>query len=181
MDMSPTSLFRFFRYIDVRGPNSCWNWTGARHRHGYGFVGGGGPNTRLLSHRASWMVANGPIPDGMSVCHKCDNRACVNPSHLFLGTHAENMADMYRKGRGAKGDSSGLSKLTSRDVLGLLSLKGSATQTEVADMYGVSQTAVWLVWSGRRWNHLTKLEWSRSVPNPRQPNQYSARRWERVR
>jgi hypothetical protein len=80
-----------------KGP-VCWLWTGTRSVHGYGWSlrhwpGGG------KAHRCSWILRNGPIPDGLWVLHKCDVRLCVNPDHLYLGTHADNQADKNRKGR----------------------------------------------------------------------------------
>lgn len=81
-------------YVITQG--GCWEWTGARNRDGYGATGILGATS---AHRASWILHFGPIPAGMNVLHKCDNPPCVNPDHLFLGTHSDNMKDCWQKGR----------------------------------------------------------------------------------
>jgi hypothetical protein len=95
MALSSVDLF----WAKVRRTDGCWEWTGARLHSGYGKLGRKGRT--YVAHRFAWELVNGAIPDGLFACHRCDNRLCVRPDHLFLGTQKDNIADMLSKGRGS--------------------------------------------------------------------------------
>lgn len=119
-------------------------------------------------HRTAWELTNGPIPDGLLVCHRCDVRLCCEPAHLFLGTYAENSRDMVEKARSARGEKHGRrtkpertargarnggARLTEEQARAVLAAKGSGeSQESVGARFGVSQTAVSRIWNGRTWS-----------------------------
>lgn len=126
---------RFWRNVTTSDDGSCWEWRGAKHR-GYGVIG---VNKRQVrAHRFSYELHNGPIPDGLYVCHSCDNPGCVNPSHLWLGTNEENTADKTIKGRQARvaGLANPNAKLTAEQVR---AIRNDSTHTyrELAELYGL--------------------------------------------
>jgi predicted XRE-type DNA-binding protein len=134
--------------------NGCWKWPKSLHKDGYGHLTYHGKY--WLASRLAWHLSNGDIPDGMCVCHKCDNPACCNPDHLFLGTHAENMNDMKHKGRRKKinaHEKNGRAKLTKQDVMQIRHLYHAkkATQTQLAKLFGITQTSISLIVRNKSW------------------------------
>ena len=130
----------------VEKTDSCWNWQGMRmkHKNGTMWYGQIGFNKQqYLTHRFSWIIHNGPIPNGLFVCHKCDNPVCVNPDHLFLGTPQDNNADRVAKGR--QGDQKGIKqscvKLTEAQVLWIRA-NSHISSKSLADQFGVHPTTV---------------------------------------
>lgn len=144
---------RFFAQIAF-GMSECWYWTGCLSSIGYGLCLALGEN---VAHRVSWVLHHGRIPDGLNVLHKCDVRNCVNPGHLFLGTHQENMRDMMAKGRWRgnprKGEESAVAKLTADDVRKIrrLRLEHGISLQRIADEFGVSRSSVTNIISGYTW------------------------------
>lgn len=136
----------------VQQGDGCWEWKAAR-AYGYGRIGAGGTyGPALMAHRVSWEIHYGAIPEGMNVLHHCDNPACVNPEHLFLGTHADNVADKVRKGRGADRERHGMARLTEAHVLEIRAAVSDGQLLRiVAKRYGISESQVSMIARGLRW------------------------------
>lgn len=144
---------RLWRRTDKSG--DCWVWTGSIRDDGYGQIGrGGGAGGVVLTHRAAWEVTNGPIPAGLYVCHSCDNRSCIHPEHLFLGTHKDNMRDMFDKGRNRSGVHPGVI-LTEEDVLLIRHLEArGVSRPALAVAFGVTVWGIHSAVQGRSWKHV---------------------------
>ncbi len=136
--------FNFISKIDMRSDEECWNWIGGFNGKikKYGRIRIKGK--RYLTHRLSWAIMKGDVPEGLFVCHKCDNHKCVNPKHLWLGTIKENNNDRDKKGRfnALQGEDNGLSKFTNEQALEIRSLSGIISQRKLAAKFSVSRTTI---------------------------------------
>lgn len=183
-DFTPKDTARFFSKIDKTShPDGCWTWTGCKNRKGYGPFSYGGRvangGKKVLAHRLSYELHVGPIPENQFVCHHCDNPACVNPEHLFLGNNADNMRDMKEKGRHwmlhkpelilrgddhpsrlhpermARGEAHGVAKLTEPQVLEIRALFESGhSKNGLAKRFGMSRYAIRCVVDRVSWKHI---------------------------
>lgn len=150
-----------FLYLSqrIKENNGCWEFTSFICVNGYGICG----SQRIFdligerrAHRIAYKLTRGSIPKGLHICHKCDNRKCIHPDHLFAGTQLDNMLDCKRKGRKArlKGEENPFSRLTNKDVLEIKQLKGFLPGTEVAKMYGMGKSMIYYIWQGKWWSHI---------------------------
>ena len=147
-DIVPVAI-RFWKYVQPTSCDACWVWKGAKQPSGYGQVNSGPPLSQpLFAHRVSYEIHHGPIPDGLLVLHRCDNRPCVNPAHLFVGTNADNQADKVAKRRQ-------ISILTVDDVVRIRDLRRSGHKLQVlAERFGVKKAAISHVVTRRNWGHV---------------------------
>ena len=147
------SLVRFWSFVNKQRDDECWTWKGAKLTNGYGAFSVG--VKRISAHRFSWTVHFGEIPKNMVICHKCDNPPCVNPLHLFLGTHAENQNDKRMKGRAARGASNNKSKLSEDNVREIRKfIEQGLSSRKIAEKYGVLHSAILDIKNGKNWSWL---------------------------
>lgn len=137
---------RFWSKVEILGPDKCWNWTAKKFYDGYGRFWYKGS---IQAHRIAWLLTYGPIPKGLCTLHHCDNGACCNSSHLFLGTKADNAIDMVQKGRQHS------QKLTAEQIKAIkIELVKGITQRILAKKYGVTIGTICHIKTGRTWSHI---------------------------
>lgn len=148
---------RFWKKVDKKSDNECWNWTGSCFKFGYGQIRI--KNKMIKAHRFSWEIHFGKIPDDKPcVLHHCDNPKCVNPSHLWSGTYKDNTKDMINKDRAnkAKGENIGTSKLTENQVkqIKLLYSQKKLTQVQISKIFNVSRETISHIYTNKIWRHI---------------------------
>lgn len=150
---------RFWSRVSKGNPGDCWDWTGTKTPPGYGRFNV--PKGAVYAHRLSYILNSGTIPDGMCVCHTCDNPGCCNPAHLFAGTMADNMHDRDRKGRskiGGAGENNPRAKLTAAQVAEIRSkyIPRLYPQEKLAKEYHVKPYTIYEIISFRKWKQVTQ-------------------------
>ena len=153
---SPKDVQRFWSKVDSSGgPDACWPWIAGKFQDsGYGQMYLGGKNRR--AHKVAWELTHGPVPAGLCVCHSCDNPACQNPHHLFLGTPADNLRDSLDKGRFPTGENNYCHKLSSEHVVMIRQAyaTGQISQQFLADTFGVSQNIISQITRRKKWRRV---------------------------
>lgn len=138
---------RFWKRVNKNTGTECWHWAAGVGSRGYGEVKRVG--VKMVASRAAYEIANGPIPEGMYVCHKCDNPRCVRPDHLFVGTCRDNIRDSVKKGR------FGACKLTPKQVEEIRMLSEKYSNKDIAKMFGVAPNTISYIITGRGWKSVT--------------------------
>lgn len=151
----PKTLMDRFLAKAVQG-HGCWTWTGVGRTNGYGVLSKGGSlGGIILAHRAAFLLFKGEIPDGLLVRHSCDNKLCVNPDHLLLGTHQDNMNDAVERRRMCAGERQQGAKLTSEKVAEARSLHASgASIASLARRYGIADETLGKAIHRKTWRHV---------------------------
>lgn len=172
--MDGSSIPFFWSRVHPEPNSGCWIWSGATHRKrwGYGLIRGYKSRPNWYAHRLSYRIHHGPIPDGADVMHSCDNRLCVNPDHLSVGSRAQNMRDAQTRNRTTKGTRNSNSKLYNARIVQIrkrYSANPNLTFRELGRMYGVSADTVWKIVRGKRWAHVGGPVHSERMRRPKEP------------
>lgn len=147
---------RFFKYVPNAEADECWEWQSTRNHRGYGKFWLNGRTA--VAHRVAYEMSKGPIPAGMQVRHTCDNRACVNPAHLLVGTGKDNARDALERDRYRRGSANGRAKLTASQVDEIREgWRRGETQVSMARRFGVSKSAIQWILNGRNWAGLGEV------------------------
>lgn len=154
--MTPAEAKRFWAYVSIRSENECWPWNGGKFDNGYGAFSCGIPRRAYGAHRLSLVNSTGtPKDTTLFTLHRCDNRACVNPAHLFWGTAADNNMDRVVKGRSAIGERVNTARLTS-DLVARIRARSAAGETyaDLAREFGISRQSMRRAAIGMSWKHI---------------------------
>ncbi len=153
IELSESDKLRFWAKVDVRGEDECWEWVASKNSDGYGTFGIQGKT--CSPHRIAWVLASGEIPYGMRVCHHCDNRACANRNHLFLGTQKQNIRDAASKYRMSRGENHYRSNLEESDILAIRKrfLEGES-HVSISKDFGISQRQASRIANKKQWRHV---------------------------
>ena len=138
-----TEFGRFWEKAEIGDSDSCWLWQAGMTGSGYGKIRESGTNRIVGAHVKAFELMVGEVPQGLHVCHHCDNKRCVNPSHLFLGSRSDNMLDCQRKGRHPG------TRITREVFEAVRDEIGTTSQQHIADRHGVDQTSVSLIKRGK--------------------------------
>ena len=151
----------FWHRTQRKKVNECWPWMGMKDGHGYGQFSLGKRHRIISAHRFSWMLANGPIPKNLWVLHRCDNRICVNPNHLFTGTATDNTQDCIKKGRmiRAKGMATGSSKLSDAQIIKIRTRYKAWSRINgtraLGREFGVDHSVISEIINMKKWRHIS--------------------------
>lgn len=154
-DGTLTYADRFWEKVKIGDADECWEWQGAITKRGYGNFRY--KNSPVYTHRVAWQLTNGFIPDGKYILHNCDNPKCVNPKHLRVGTQQDNVTDMVKRNRNAKGQKNGMAKLTDEIVLKIIQLWNNSklTAPQIAKVMGTTKGTIHGIAHREIWRHIT--------------------------